>query len=419
MRSVALLIIALMLFIPAPLYAESLLSISHPSLQSEAAYLFDVQSGQIIYENNSTKKLAPASTTKIMTALLALEHGKLDDVITVSDTVKNQKLVYGTRINLQPGEKITLNDLLYALLLNSANDAAVVIAEAIGGDVPHFVEMMNAKAAELGANDTYFVNPSGLSDMGHTTTARDLALIAKAAYFNPQFREYVQTKEHQISRTQFNSTDMPVDMVNENKLLWRNPEVNGLKTGYTSEALNTFVASATRDNRTLIGVTLKSPGGTMWDDMNELLNYGFTTSSNVVYKPAGETIDTITVASQPLDLVLKDPIYLTQMPDGQLPNIQLHVLPLANELSQIQQGEEITQLEVMSNQTLLETVPLIASKTIMPVPQSFPRLFYLEGFLGVIGMLFLFIGYRKMVIKKRRKLRYRKRINQIPLEIER
>jgi len=199
-------------------FADDASSSKVPQIRGESAYLIDVQSGQTLFMKNSDKPLAPASTTKIMTGLLAIERGNLNDMVTVSSTMLNNKVVYGTQIYLVPKEKLLLKDLLYAMFLNSANDASVAIAEHIGSDLPNFVNLMNQRALEIGATQTHFLNPSGLTETGHVTTAHDLALIARVAYQNPLFAEYVRTKSHTISRSK---PDLPALMVNENKLLWR------------------------------------------------------------------------------------------------------------------------------------------------------------------------------------------------------
>lgn len=257
-----------------PGFSVSAQTMDLPShIQGESVYLMNLQSGQVLYSKNPDEKLAPASTTKIMTALIALELGNLNDIVTASKTMLDNKIVYGTQIYLTPGERMPLKDLLYAVLLNSANDAAVAVAGHIGGNLPHFVNLMNERAKELGMTNTHFMNPTGLTEEGHYTTAHDLALLARVAYQNPVFREYIKTKTYTIPRAKAN---VPTVMVNENKLLWRDPNVNGMKTGYTAAAENCLVATATRDGQQLVGVILKSPGGNLFSDMEELLNYGFS-----------------------------------------------------------------------------------------------------------------------------------------------
>nr|WP_240986839.1 D-alanyl-D-alanine carboxypeptidase family protein [Acididesulfobacillus acetoxydans] len=269
----------------SPVSAQTMKAV--PPIQGEAVYLMDLQSGQVLYAKNPEEKLNPASTTKIMTALLAIERGNLNDRVTASRTMLDSKIVYGTQIYLKPGERMSLKDLLYAVLLNSANDAAVAVAEHIGGNLPHFVDLMNKKAKEIGMVNTHFMNPTGLTEKGHFTTARDLALLARVAYQNPVFRQYVKTKIHTIPRAQ---TNVPTVMVNENKLLWQDPDVNGMKTGYTTAAENCLVATATRGGRELVGVILKAPGGELFSNMKELLNYGFSSAPTLNRQQASSVL---------------------------------------------------------------------------------------------------------------------------------
>ncbi|WP_242976023.1 D-alanyl-D-alanine carboxypeptidase family protein [Desulfosporosinus sp. FKB] len=380
---------------------------SLPQVQGEGAYLIDVQSGQTLFSKNPDEQLAPASTTKIMTGLLAIERGNLNDIVTASSTLLNSKLVYGTQIYLQPGEKMSLQDLLYAMFLNSANDAAVTVAEYIGGNVSDFVDLMNQRALEIGATRTHFVNPSGLTAEGHVTTAHDLALIARVAYQNPVFAQYVRTKTHVISRAK---SDVPTQMMNENKLLWRDSDVDGIKTGYTAAAENCLVASMTRNGRQLIGVILKSPGREIYTDMQAMLDYGFTQYSDQVYKPAGSVLGSITVNNEKVDLKLERPIYLTQGVNGQTsPVLSLKILSPSKVLNSVEEGQEITQVQVYDGDTLTDTLPLNASKTVLPPKaQEDPKPNGLPWPLGIMGLgVFLLFLYRYKFLAKRQS---RKRI---------
>lgn len=360
-----LLAISMVLSIPSTTFAETVSS-KEPQIRGEGAYLIDVLSGQTLYMKNSDKPLAPASTTKIMTGLLAIEHGDLNEIVTASSTMLNNKLVYGTQIYLVPGEKMPLKDLLYALLLNSANDAAIAIGEHVGSGLPNFVEMMNQRAREIGANQTHFVNPSGLTETGQVTTAHDLALIARVAYQNPTFAEYVRTKSKTISRSK---PDTPTLMVNANKLLQRDTTstVDGIKTGYTAAAQNCLVASVTKDGRQFIGVILKSPGPEIYTDMQAMFEFGFTQFKETILKPSGSILSTISVNNEPVDLIIDRPIYMTQRLDGQSPLLKLRIVPTSSSpLSSVQEGQVVGQVEILDGKTLVDTLPLKSSKTIVP-----------------------------------------------------
>lgn len=339
-----------------------------PQVHGEGAYLIDVKSGQTLFMKNPDKLLAPASTTKIMTGLLAIEHGDLSDTVTASSTMLNNKVVYGTQIYLAPGEKMLLRDLLYAMFLNSANDAAVTVAEHIGSNLPNFVDMMNQRALEIGATQTHFLNPSGLTETGHVTTAHDLALIARVAYQNPLFAKYVSTKSQTISRSKPN---LPALMVNENKLLWRDSSVDGIKTGYTAAAQNCLVASVTKDGRQFIGVILKSPGREIYTDMQAMFEYGFTQYKDTVFKPSGAVLSTVTVNNEPVDLILDRPIYMTQKLQEQSPTLRLQVVPAyTSPLVSVEEGQVVAHVEVLDGNTLLNTFPLKSARTIQPQTQK-------------------------------------------------
>lgn len=377
-----------------------------PQVHGEGAYLIDVQSGQTLFAKNPNELLAPASTTKIMTGLLAFERGNLNDTVTATSTLLNNKLVYGTQIYLEPGEKMSLQDLLYAMLLNSANDAAVTVAEHIGGDVKSFVALMNQRALEIGATQTHFVNPSGLTENGHVTTAHDLALIARAAYQNPLFAQYVRTKYHVIAREKPN---LPTQMVNENKLLWRDSEVDGIKTGYTAAAENCLVASMTRDGRQLIGVILKSPGREIYTDMQAMFDYGYSQYADKIYKPAGTIISSITVNNEPVGLKIDRPIYLTQNINDQTPTVlNFKVIASSGSLPSVQEGQEVAQVEVYDGATLLDTLPLKASQSILPKNlNKNPSPNYLSWLGGIIfmGVVFSLLYSRKIYADRRSRKR--------------
>ena len=358
-----LLAIVMMTSIAPSAFAEDTSS-KEPQIRGEGAYLIDVLSGQTLYMKNSDKPLAPASTTKIMTGLLAIEQGNLNDIVTASPSMLDKKLVDGTQIYLVPGEKMPLKDLLYALLLNSANDSAVDIAEHVGGNLPNFVEMMNQRAREIGANQTHFVNSSGLTEPGHVTTAHDLALIARVAYQNPTFAEYVRTKSQTVSRSTPNT---PVQMRNENKLLFRDTTVDGIKTGYTVAAQNCLVASVTKDGRQFIGVILKSPGHEIWTDMQSMFEFGFTQFTGTIFKPSGSIISTMMVNNEAVNLTIDRPIYMTQKNNDQSSPLNLRVKPTSfSPLSSVTEGQVVANVEVSDGDILLNTLPLKSSRTILP-----------------------------------------------------
>lgn len=240
-----------------------------PSVNAVAAALINTQTGETLYSKNANAVMAPASTTKIMTAILAIEKGNLEDKVKIS---YHAAAMPATRMNLRPGEEQTLHDLLYGLMLTSGNDAATAIAEYISGSETRFAQLMTSKAHELGMKKTSFKNASGLPAVNHYTTANDLALLAEYALKNPVFTEIVQTKVASITNSRSNITR---SLTNHNKLLWQYPYTTGIKTGYTRRAGKCLVASASQNDTTLVSVVLKS--GTMYNDSINLFDFGFQT----------------------------------------------------------------------------------------------------------------------------------------------
>ncbi len=224
-----------------------------PQVQARAAVLIDAETGQTLYARRAHQQLPPASLTKIMTAILVLEQCALDDVVTASQRAVDTK---PSSMNLRVGEQVKVRDLLYALMLRSANDAAVALAEHTAGSVEAFAKLMNEKARELGANNTRFVNPHGLHDPRHLSTAYDLALITRYAMGNETFRAIVKTPYYIVERSH-NQEDLW--MANKAKFLREYAYAEGVKTGYTNPAGFCFAGSAMRDGRRLISVVLNSP----------------------------------------------------------------------------------------------------------------------------------------------------------------
>ncbi|WP_338826520.1 D-alanyl-D-alanine carboxypeptidase family protein [Neomoorella thermoacetica] len=256
-----------------------------PDIQAESYVLMDFRTGQVLMAKNPHERRPQASTTKITTAILALERGNLNDQVIAS---KNAAETPESSIYLQEGETLTLEELLYALLLRSANDAAVAIAEHIGGSVENFARMMNAKVQEIGARDTHYVNPHGLTAPDHYSSAYDLALIGRYAMMNPKFREIVSTRRRIIP---WAGKPWPRLLINENRLLWgyyAYPGADGVKNGYTTPAGQVLVASATRDNWRLIAVVMKSPN--MYRETSAILDYGFNNFHQVKLMPAGQQV---------------------------------------------------------------------------------------------------------------------------------
>ena len=260
-----------------------------PSLSAGAACLMDAESGQVLVEKNMDAQLPPASITKIMTTLLAVENSSWDDIVTMSETAVFSVPRDASHIALSPGETLTMEQALMATMLPSANDAANGVAETVGGTIEEFVGMMNDRAAEIGATNTHFVNANGLDDPAHLTTARDMALITREAIQNEDFLRVFSATEYEIPPTNLQPESRAIGA--GNKLVfdftsYYDPDVIGAKSGYTTEAKHTLVSVAQRDGRTLICVVLAEPSNnTMYQDTIALLNYGFSAFSEITITP--------------------------------------------------------------------------------------------------------------------------------------
>ena len=266
----------------ALLAAVSFLPLRAKAMSAEQAILLDGLSGHVLYEKNPDEQSLIASTTKIMTALVVCEQCNVLDRIRIP---KEAVGIEGSSMYLQEGEVLTVQELLYGLMLRSGNDAAVALAIYCGGTVEGFAELMNDKARSLGMKDSHFVNPNGLDAPEHYSTARDLATLAAYAMDNPIFYKTVSAKNVKVGERY---------LTNHNKLLWRVEGADGVKTGYTKAAGRILVSSATRQGRRLIGVTINAPDD--WNDHSSLLDEGFRQ-----YRPArivtkGDPVATVEIA---------------------------------------------------------------------------------------------------------------------------
>jgi len=259
-----------------------------PQVKAGSAILTDAATGQVLFERNADVRRPIASTTKIMTAILVIENCKTDDVVTASESASKTPF---TSLHLKPGEQVKVRDLLYALLIRSANDAGVAFAEHIGGTIDGFAQMMNDKAREIGARNTRFITPNGLYVPGHYSTARDLALIARYALRLPIFNEIVGLRRQIIDRS-VNKQDLLVET--HSKFLKDYPGADGIKSGYTKEAGYCFVGSATRSGWRLVSVVLKSPDSQI--DTAALMDYGFGCFQRVVLAEPGRPLTKVKVA---------------------------------------------------------------------------------------------------------------------------
>jgi D-alanyl-D-alanine carboxypeptidase (penicillin-binding protein 5/6) len=287
----AFLIAAFVLSTALPVFAGT------PQMTAPTAILIDSETGRVLYEKNADTKMYPASTTKVMTCLLATEYKNPDELVTASPNVVNIERG-SSQVYIEPGEVMPLRQLLYALMLESANDAAIDVAEFLGGSVENFASMMNEKAKSLGAVNTHFVNPNGLHDDNHYTTARDLALIAREGMKNPLFRELVSTYHYEIPAT--NKKEIRNYITNSNKLISpygknKYQYAIGIKTGYTTKSQHCLVGGAKKDNVELIAVVLGDEKDAMYPDTVALFEYGFANYKKLDLLKKDSIVTTVTV----------------------------------------------------------------------------------------------------------------------------
>jgi D-alanyl-D-alanine carboxypeptidase (penicillin-binding protein 5/6) len=250
----------------------------------------DVRTGQVMYARDIHRRWAPASTTKMLTALLALERLSPDLIVTIGPRAAAQRS--GASIGVEAGERWRIEDLLLAMMLRSANDAAVAVAEATAGSVERFVELMNRRARDLGATQTRFVTPHGLDSAGQYSTAYDLALIARGALRNPRFASLVRRPSTTLAR----EGRPPQTLTSTNRLLGRYPGADGVKTGWTAASGESLVASATREGWQLVAVVLHSRD--LYGDVEQLLDYGFHGFVPLQLATRGEALATVAVGAR-------------------------------------------------------------------------------------------------------------------------
>ena len=259
-----------------------------PNMTATAAIVIEASTGHVLYERNPDQQMFPASTTKMMTLITALEHGGLDEIVTVGPGAYNAE---GSTLWLDVGEKIPLGELLYGMMLISGNDGAIAIAEHCDGTVANFAAHMTQRAHDLGAVNTNFTNANGLPDSNHYTTARDLAIMAAHGYTLPHFEEIVSTKEISFGWVH----DDTKLLRNENQMLWLYRGANGIKTGYTEAAGRCLISGAKQNGVQLIVVVLDSLY--IWNDSLFLLDYGFGRVSSQTLIQSGQVVKSLPIIS--------------------------------------------------------------------------------------------------------------------------
>lgn len=403
-----------------------------PYVAGKSAVLIDAATGKILYEKNMHEKHYPASTTKMITAILALENLNLSDPVEID---AETPFTEGSRIYLLEGEEVTVEEVLYGLFLESANDAAVALAKAISGTVEEFAELMNKKAKEVGALNTNFVNPNGLHDDAHVSTAYDLAMIARYAMKNQTFRDYVSTYQYTMEATNLQETRY---FYNTNRLLYdtvhtvtvngvprpcKYEGVTGIKTGYTSKAGGCLVAGAKRGDTELIAVTLGSTDMDRFGDCIAMLDYGFANYKTVSAIEGGSDLGTVPVkrgAINRVSVITRDNAYAT-LPLEASENLLRTEVELYESLeAPVNQGQKAGVIRLYAGDELLGEYEAItalevekggilsvfgitdaASKTIRDIIFTI--------FIALFLLAFLYVMVKRRQVKRRRLLRQRER----------
>lgn len=323
------------------------------STSAQSAILIIPETGTVLYEKNAYKERAMASTTKIMTAILTIEAGDLDEKFEVDEYAI---CIEGTSMGLRKGDIVTRRALVYGMLLPSGNDAANAAAVSVSGSISAFVELMNKKAEELGLEQTNFVNPSGLDAQGHYTTAYDLAMIAAYCSKNEFFREVCGLCSAEL---EYGNPPYKRTLYNNNKMLVRYDGACGMKTGFTDNARRCLVSMAERDGVTLIAVTLNA--GDDWNDHTKMLDYGFSVTKTV--KPSYDLkkikIDVVGGEDQTLSLKAAKEFSLT-VTGNQASKITAKAFVPSFVYAPVKSGDNIGKLVYYFDGKEIETVPLVA-----------------------------------------------------------
>lgn len=327
-----------------------------PSVTAGSAVLMDVTTGDVLFEKNGYEKRPPASTTKMMTAILALELGRPDEIVTVS---KKAADVGQATLHLDPGEKIMLYELITGALLRSGNDACVAIAEHIAGSEERFIGLMNAKAKLIGAGDTHFTNTNGLPDKNHYSTAYDLALIARYGLQNPSFASITRQRKTEIH---FLEPDVMMDVQNTNRLLWSYPYADGVKTGTTTAAGKCLVASATKDGRKLVAVVLHAAD--RFGDAKKLLDWGFNQTKSVKIAEAGQAVAVFQLGSgQTVSAFTPYPLEVN-IPKQDIAKLSFKAAWITESKNSVKAGEKLGVGEVYLGDKMIKNVPLLSENDV-------------------------------------------------------
>ncbi|MFQ9978046.1 D-alanyl-D-alanine carboxypeptidase [Clostridium cadaveris] len=382
-----------------------------PEVLGEGVVLMDAKTHEILYEKNMDKPLPPASTTKIMTALIVLENGNLSDKVTIG---KNPPNTDGTALGLIEGETMTVEDLLNTLLIGSCNDAAVALAEYVSGSVENFTVLMNKRAKELGATNTNFKNPSGLYEDDHYISAKDMSLIMAEAIKYPEFLSITQKPHYVIKNTDKVSSERWVNNrirpLLKDSSIYYEPIISG-KTGYTIQAKHSFVSAAKKDDMTLIVSILHTDNKDRYfDDSKSLFEYGFNNFELVKLFSKGDKIKDFSDEKNSIPLLASEDFYYVTSKDDKVikPSINIDESKLST--MSFKRGDEITTANISLNGENIGNLAVISGGDREEVKAISSKLkdslsFGIYGLLGICIVISIILILLKHNFKKRRRLR--------------
>lgn len=340
------------------LAAVALLPNTLPLVGAKAAIILDEGTGRVLWGRNVNLALPPASTTKVLTALLVIENCSLDEVVTATPSVEK---VEGASIVLQPGEKMTVRDLLHAILLKSANDACVAAAHHVSGSVSDFARLMNKRASELGCTNSNFTNPHGLTEPDHETSAKDLATISREAMKHPIFQEIVRKRKYELDR----SVSQKVRLIaSKNVYLDSDPTADGIKTGWTVAAGHCYVGSATRNGQRVITVLLNSPD---WKGEHaRMLNWAFENfqPGNLIESGRAVGVASVEHGTQPTARLVAGESVSGLLRKGQAPKVSLDLRLDRRLAAPITGGTVVGSLTVTDEEGAKSVVPLLVESSV-------------------------------------------------------
>lgn len=357
MRKLVMLILVLSI-LPLNIFSADI------GISAECAVLMEASTGNIIYQKNAEVKHLIASTTKIMTALIAIENYDIKKIVTISEKAVG---VEGSSIYLSKNEKLSMEDLLYALMLESANDAAAAIAIEVAGSINNFAVMMNDKALDLGMTNTNFTNPHGLDNENHYSTAYDMAILTRYALMNNTFKTIASTHKRIIPLKGDEGSRI---LVNHNRMIKMYDGAIGVKTGFTKKSGRCLVSAAERDGLTLIAVTLNAPDD--WNDHKNMLNAGFNMYERILLTYEGEKSFIIPVINGKIDFIKCKNLY-DEYAVVEKDNINVSCIVEMKRFyyAPIYKGEELGKVIYYNNGVKIGSIPIIADYDINEINQKF------------------------------------------------